>query len=683
MVSPSQKPSVLTNMAAPGRHVGHYIQRNGRLLRNNFEQLWSHRSFVCTPALQQQAAEANKDSTESVVIPRKKTWSKEAVLEALAATVSRDPTAHPYQFQDDSFLSPRTSMEFKLYSLSQESGRSAAKYFVNNNPKFFTKDFAEPHIPCLMPETVSLLLEETSEEALRERISLRKVTAAVEMYDQLLQAGTAVSIETTRELLDLLCLYCDRDPDQEGGAPPEEEEAAAAEVKRRKGRFRRASDLLRFTWKENCNAERIFNLLPERDARCCSALIRGMVKHGAYAKAFSLYTDMLNSRLTADVHIFNALVSAAPDVRDKYNERWELITELLKQMSQQKVRPNLLTFNSVLKALRRCGYVAKTQALCTLNEMKAMGIDPSLASFDHILAAFSKAAPLGQGNTDKLQAVMSELAGTSFTCKDPDDVLFFSTAMRICVDNKDLELGYKVQSLVEHGENWRLLGDSYQQTVYYGRFFSLLCMMEHIDVVLKWYKQLVPSLYYPNPQGLKDLLQALDTDGRLDMLPTIWKDIHSLGHDNKADLVEELLTLMARDRHSAEVQQAFAACALEVKRAFLTERGRPRLEWSTASLSNITALLLRADKTPQAWEMLQLFQSMNRVPDEALLEDFLSAGAGGGVSPGRAVELVQMSAAFCLPATPRLATRALAEFQVTEDQRAVLSALEATEETSD
>lgn len=41
-----------------------------------------------------------------------------------------------------------------------------------------------------MPETVALRLEEVSEEALRERIQLRKVTAAVELYDQLLQAGT-------------------------------------------------------------------------------------------------------------------------------------------------------------------------------------------------------------------------------------------------------------------------------------------------------------------------------------------------------------------------------------------------------------------------------------------------------------------------------------------------------------
>ena len=40
-----------------------------------------------------------------------------------------------------------------------------------------------------MPDSVSLRLEEVSEEALKERISLRKVTAAIDMYDQLLQAG--------------------------------------------------------------------------------------------------------------------------------------------------------------------------------------------------------------------------------------------------------------------------------------------------------------------------------------------------------------------------------------------------------------------------------------------------------------------------------------------------------------
>ncbi|MEQ2277884.1 Pentatricopeptide repeat domain-containing protein 3, mitochondrial [Xenotaenia resolanae] len=188
----------------------------------------------------------------------------------------------------------------KLFSLSQESGRAAAKYFVNNNPKFFTKDFAEPHIPCLMPESVALRLEEVSEEALKERITLRKVSAAVEMYDQLLQAGTSVSMETTQELLDLICLYCDKNPVQEGAPEVADAEEAGEEMKRRKPKGRRAADHLRTIWKENNNAERIFNVLPEKDSRCYSALIRGMVKHGAYSKAFSLYTDLLNNRLSGE-----------------------------------------------------------------------------------------------------------------------------------------------------------------------------------------------------------------------------------------------------------------------------------------------------------------------------------------------------------------------------------------------
>lgn len=31
------------------------------------------------------------------------------------------------------------------------------------------------------------------------------------------------------------------------------------------------------------------------------------------------------------------------------------------------------------------------------------------------------------------------------------------------------------------------------------------------------------QLYYPNAQGLRNLLLSLDTDNRLDLLPTIWK----------------------------------------------------------------------------------------------------------------------------------------------------------------
>ncbi|KAM7417107.1 hypothetical protein PAMA_016966 [Pampus argenteus] len=666
MVSPSQKPSVYSNMAALGKYGGHCIQKNSRFLLSNLEQLWGHRSFGWTPALRQQAAEANKESTETIVIPRKKTWSNVAVLEALASTVSKDPTAYHYQFQDDSYLSPRTTYELKLFALSQEAGRSAAKYFVNTNPKFFTKDFAEPHIPCLMPETVSLLLEEVSEEALKERIHLRKVTAAIDMYDQLLQAGTAVSMETSHELLDLICFFGDSDPVE--GEELQMEDSEEFRMVKKKTKFNQPSNL-QCTWKDDNNAERIFNLLPERDTRCYSALIRGMVKYGAYDKALSMFTEMLNNRLTGDVHIFNALISVTPKIQNTREKKWDLILELLTQMSQQKVQPNLLTFNTVLKCLSQCGPTAKTVALSILTEMKAIGIAPSLATYTYILWTFFKTASCAERNTDILQEMMLELEGTSFTCQDPDDIYFFGSAIKICLQSKDLELGYKVQSLVEVGENWRLLGDSFESSIYFGRFFSLLCQMEHIDVVLKWYARHVPSLFYPNSQGLRDLMQALDTDDRLDFLPAVWKEIQSLRHVHRPNLLEELISLMARDKHSPEVQESFAMCALEIKNVYESaSRAKYNPTWSSMSLSNITTLLLRANKTQQAWDMLKLFKANNKVPSDDLLEDFLSVCRSDS-SPQRAVELVQLSASFCLQSTQRLATRALAEFDLTEEQR--------------
>uniref|UniRef100_A0A8C2IWX4 Small ribosomal subunit protein mS39 n=1 Tax=Cyprinus carpio TaxID=7962 RepID=A0A8C2IWX4_CYPCA len=439
--------------------------------------------------------------SEEIVIPKKKTWSKEAVLQALASTVKRDPTASDYRFQDDPYLTPKTSSEFKLFSLSQESGRNAAKYFINTYPKYFQKDYAQPHIPCLMPDTLEAQIEEVSEAALIERIGMRKVKAAVDLYDQLLQAGTSVSLDVTNQLLDLICFYGDHDPAQENVPEQrnEETEDVQDEPQAKKGRAAKASDLLKATWKEKNNAERIFALLSEPNTHSYSALIRGMVKYGAYSKAFSTYTDLLNSRLKAFL---------------KLRCLWYVI-EI------------------------RCGTVGKSQAFPVISEMKALSIDLSLASYTHLLAIFYKPGAPIQGQTDILQEVMNEVSGKSFTPQDPDD--------GICISLQ------RVHELLGVGENWRLLGNDFQQNIYYARFFSLLCMMENIDVMLKWYRDLVPSVYYPSSNVMRDLLQALDTDNRLDLIPQIWKDIKQLGHANRQNLVEELLTLMAREKHNQEV----------------------------------------------------------------------------------------------------------------------------------
>ncbi|CAH2299548.1 pentatricopeptide repeat domain-containing 3, mitochondrial isoform X1 [Pelobates cultripes] len=549
---------------------------------------------------------------EDLIVPKKKTWDKTAVLQALAYTVNHDPTAPQYMFQDDPFLIPKTSSEFRIYSLSKESGRNAAKYIFKNYPNLFLKDIAEPHIPCLMPESLQPQIEEVSEEALSERILLRRVKDSVDLFDQLLQGGTTPSIETTNKLLDLLCFYGDREPDQVEQSQSDESENGI-ELKKRPGPFRKNEVLP--SWRQNNNAERIFNLMSERNAHTFCTMIRGMVKYGASSKAFDVYTDLLNNRMTADVHTFNALILAAPELKDKYNEKLDLVMELLKHMVSQKVQPNLLTFNCVLNSLRKCGSMAKGPALQTLNEMKALNVEPSLATFYHLMGIFYKPAAISRGQVDILAEILHEVEGKSFTAQDPDDVYFFSSAMRVCLDLKDVELAYKLHGFLETGDNWKLIGDQSMQSAYYGRFFNLICLMEHIDVILKWYRELIPSRYFPNHRAMMDVLQALEMESRLDLLPQIWKDIKQLGHSNRQELVEELLSLMARNVHLPELQTAFVETAVDIKSVYDTPgRIRVVLEWSAGALGNVTLLLARAGRLEEAWNVFRLFKTHNRVP---------------------------------------------------------------------
>ncbi|KAM4867456.1 small ribosomal subunit protein mS39 isoform 2-T2 [Thomomys bottae] len=592
--------------------------------------------------------ETDATGIENVVIPQKKTWDKVAVLQALASTVNRDPTATPYIFHDDPYLIPTTTMESRSFLLAKKSGQTAAKFIINSHPKYFQKDIAEPHIPCLMPEYLQPQIEGVSEDALKERIKLRKVKASVDLFDQLLQAGTTVSLETTNSLLDLLCYYGDREPPsdyqfQETQQSEDLEEATEEDNKKSK---RKDGRLIGVTWKPENNAERIFALMPEKNAYSYCTMIRGMVKHQAYAQALNLYTELLNNRFHADVYTFNALIEAKLLMSNgKYEDRWNNVLELLKHMVAQKVKPNLQTFNTILKSLRKFYSHGKVQALNTLREMKAIGIEPSLATYHHIIRLFYQHGPSLREPSPIIYRIMKELRGKQFYPEDLDD---------------DLELAYQVHDLLNTGDNRKFVGTDVHRNFYYSKFFILICLMEQIDVTLKWYKNLVPSVFFPHSQNMVHLLQALDVANRLELIPQIWRDCKEYGYMFHNDLREEILLLMARDKHPLQLQITFAECAADIKSTYEESQtsSQRALNWPANSLNCIALLFLRAERTQEAWEMLRLFRKHNKIPRNGLLDEFLDA-AKASDSPVQAIEVVKLASALSLPVCKALAQRVM------------------------
>ncbi|XP_036728870.1 pentatricopeptide repeat domain-containing protein 3, mitochondrial isoform X1 [Balaenoptera musculus] len=623
---------------------------------------------------------ADATGTEEVVIPKKKTWGKVAVLQALASTVHRDATAAPYAFQDDPYLIPTSSMESHSFLLAKKSGENAAKFVINSYPKYFQKDIAEPHIPCFMPEYFEPQIEGISEAALQERIKLRKVKASVDMFDQLLQAGTTVSLETANRLLDLLCYCGNQEPStnynfQQREQAEELEEATEGNNEKPK---KKAGHQLGVTWRAKNNAERIFALMPEKNAHSYCTMIRGMVKHRAPTQALNLYTELLNNRLRADVHTFNSLIEAtALVVNEKFEEKWNNILDLLKQMVAQNVKPNLQTFNTILKCLRRFHAFGKLPALQTLREMKAIGIEPSLATYHYIIQLFYQHESPSKGSSLIIYDIMNELMGKKFSPKDPDDDMFFQSAMRVCSSLRDLELAYQVHDLLNTGENRKFIGPDHRRNFYYSKFFGLLCLMEQIDVTLKWYKDLIPSVFFPHSQTLIDLLQALDVANRLELIPQIWKDSKEYGHTFRHDLKEEILMLMARDRHPPELQVAFADCAADIKSTYESQDARQTApSWLASSLNYIAVLFLRAGRTQEAWKMLGLFRKHNKIPRNELLNEFMGSAKASG-SPAQAIEIVKLAGAFSLPICESLTQRLMADFTLSQEQKEALGDLTA------
>ncbi|XP_027978177.1 pentatricopeptide repeat domain-containing protein 3, mitochondrial isoform X2 [Eumetopias jubatus] len=628
---------------------------------------------------------ANVTGIGEVVIPKKKTWDKVAVLQALASTVNRDITAAPYAFQDDPYLIPTSSVESRSFLLAKKSGENAAKFIINSHPKYFQKDIAEPHIPCLMPEYFEPQIEDISEAALRERIKLKKVKASVDMFDQLLQAGTTISLETSNSLLDLLCYYGDKEPPadyhfQKSEKSEELEEAAEENDEKSK----KADHQFGVTWRAKNNAERIFALMPEKNSHSYCTMIRGMVKHRAPVQALNLYTELLNNRLHADVYTFNALIEAtALSVNKKLEDKWNNILELLKQMAAQKVKPNLQTFNTILKCLRRFHVFGRLPALQTFREMKAIGIEPSLATYHYMIQLFYHHENPSKGSSLIIYDIMNELTGQKFSPKDPDDDMFFQSAMRACSFLRDLELAYQVHGLLNTGDNWKFIGPDHRRNFYYSKFFSLLCLMEQIDVTLQWYKDLIPSVFFPHSQTLIDLLQALDVANRLEMIPQIWKDSKEYGHIFRNDLKEEILMLMARDQHPPELQVAFADCAADIKSTYESQDARQIApEWPANCLNYIAVLFLRAGRMQEAWKMLGLFKKHNKIPGNELLNEFMDSAKASN-SPAQAIEIVKLASAFSLPVCEGLTQRVMADFVISQEQKEALGNLTSLTSDSD
>ncbi|KAJ8941753.1 hypothetical protein NQ318_001347 [Aromia moschata] len=120
--------------------------------------------------------------------------------------------------------------------------------------------------------------------------------------------------------------------------------------------------------------------------------IYGMSKHFQVDRAMQLFEEAQQKGLVLSTNTYNNLLRVVNFLKEGYDMRWNFILNLLTDMSNAGLRPNLGTLNSILHALSTMGggRIAKENVLKTLREFKEIGIEPSLASWYYVLITYCK-----------------------------------------------------------------------------------------------------------------------------------------------------------------------------------------------------------------------------------------------------------------------------------------------------
>lgn len=535
-----------------------------------------------------------KNTSDDIIIPERIERGPTDILKALAATVGTDYTAPHYKYHDDPYLIPVSNISKRTYALAKESGKKAAKYFLEKYPDLFENNPAQPNIEAFLPPEEITADSEVTEMTLVNCIKDYDVINSINAYNNLMKKGTEISQETRQLLLELLCFYNGQEP-----LPDEYLETRWLKQK--------SDSENKKLWRKDNLADKIFDEMKEKDSKAYCTLIQGLCKYYQSNRAYNLYEEMKEKNLCPNVETYNSLISICPFLKESSEARWTMVKELLTEMSQQGLMPNLETINTLLDVISRFGKMqtAKSFSLEVLSEMKYLNIVPSLGTWYYILTIFCKekgpVSPI-------LYEIMEYIEGKEFEIHHPKDVYFFVTAMDVCCYYLvDKDLAYRVHNLLLHGNNYSLIGDSYKESIYYRLFFQLICRTENIDIVFDFYNRYVPNIYTPEPSVMDELIQAVNLSGEFHYLPQLWSDIIFFNHTDREKILQTILSVMACGKQDEELQKQFIVIAWDIKNRIDSQNGNKYncVQWSGDMLGDIIEICLNGDDLNKVWDIMQ------------------------------------------------------------------------------
>ncbi|XP_042430524.1 pentatricopeptide repeat-containing protein PPR5 homolog, chloroplastic-like isoform X1 [Zingiber officinale] len=145
-----------------------------------------------------------------------------------------------------------------------------------------------------------------------------------------------------------------------------------------------------------------------------SKLISVMGKKGQTRMAMWLFSEMRNSGCRPDTSVYNALITAHLHSRDKSKALAKAIGYFEKMKGIERCRPNIVTYNILLRAFALAGDVKQVETL--FKDLEQSIVFPDIYTYNGVMDAYGK-----NGMLKQMEAVL--LLMKSNQCK-PDSITF-------------------------------------------------------------------------------------------------------------------------------------------------------------------------------------------------------------------------------------------------------------------
>uniref|UniRef100_A0A1B0CTC8 Small ribosomal subunit protein mS39 n=1 Tax=Lutzomyia longipalpis TaxID=7200 RepID=A0A1B0CTC8_LUTLO len=539
----------------------------------------STRKFVTSfTKLQGASAAATKGGTIEIPIRIKR--KPDDVLKALAALQKPDPTSVHYQYHDDRYLIPYSNQRRKSYALSEESGRNAAKWLHKKYADLFKYSKGEPMIEAYVagrpPEAFESIT--TAEDLCRLVESPIDIEEITQGLAQIKDSRDADFKQGYFELISFLS----------GQANPGDRFTSQA-VRQKVVNASR-----------NEEVDKLFKELNPDDPRACNTMIRTLCRNYQVSDAWTLYQKALEGGIPIYVDTFNSILQIVlllnPDTAEA---KWKSVEDTLKLMAEHKLKPNIATLNIVLELISGIfGWKdARQRAMSLLVEFKNLGIQPSLASWYHILNIFYRERSPMSG---VLIDILDEIEKQDLVPCDHKDSNFFVTAMNICANQfQSVQLANRLNELLKRAGNGIFIGDSVKESVYYRCYFQLLCLSEPLETFMEVYHTYVPSIYVPEPSVMESILKTVELDGATQYVPLMWSHIKLFEQTTRDNLINNLFRIILNAPNAADDLNPISLDIWdEVERN--TESKRHIFKWKALHLSHILTIVCNSKDVERA-----------------------------------------------------------------------------------